>query len=335
MQRLMHWPALALLVMMPSTLRAQDAGPSDSIEGRVVAAAPGRIEGPEEPISIGAAITGVVDRVSVRQGDRVAKGEILVHINCADVKAQLAARAAELKAAKAYYRKLENGPRPEDISIAESELTLAKARFTEAEVRMSRSSTLLIRNAGSQATHDVDERDLQMAKAQLEAARLKLQLLKAGTREEELTEAEAKMAAAGHSADAAAAELAKCDVASPIDGIVLRKDVSVGELVSIYYPKPLLALSETGKYRVRAEVDEDDIGKVRLGQSATIVVNALTRRRLHGHVVKLAPVMGRRKILTSDPADKSDRDVRETIVELDEKAVDLPIGLRVSVIFLK
>jgi hypothetical protein len=45
--------------------------------------------------------------------------------------------------------------------------------------------------------------------------------------------------------------------------------------------------------------------------------------------------MGRRQILTSDPADKSDRDVMEVVIELADKLVDLPIGLRVSALFLQ
>ena len=304
-------------------------------DGKVAAGAPGRIEGSEEPVAIGASITGIVKEVAVRQGNTVSKGELLVQIDCTDVKAQLAARTAEYMAASAYYRKLVNGARPEEIRIAEAELALAAARLEEAKLRMRRSSTLLSSNSGSRAIHDVDERDAHMAAEQLNAARFRLQLLKAGTREEELTEAEQKMLAAQHTVDATKAELAKCDVRSPISGIVLRKDVSAGELISIYYPKPLLMLSKTDRYRVRAEVDEHDIAKIRLRQNAIVVINGSPQSRLRGKVSKIAPVMGRRKILTSDPADKSDRDVMEVIVDLNEIPRSLPIGLRVSVIFLK
>jgi len=335
MARIALRSALAALLFMAISALAQDRGADNANGRRVVAGAPGRIEGPEEPISIGAATTGLVEQVTVHQGDHVSKGELLVRIGCADFKAQLAARTSDYDAAKANYRKLVNGPRREELEIAEADLALAEARLTEAEVRKSRSSTLLVRNAVSQATRDVDERDVLMAKAQVASSRLKLQLLKAGTREEELAEGEAKMVAARHTVDATAAELAKCEVKSPIDGIVLRKEVSVGELVSLFYPKPLLTLSEIDKFRVRAEVDEHDIGKIKLGQSAVVVANGMGEQRLPGHVTRIAPVMGRRKILTSDPADKSDRDVMEVIVDLDQKPENLPIGLRVSVIFLE
>jgi HlyD family secretion protein len=138
-----------------------------------------------------------------------------------------------------------------------------------------------------------------------------------------------------HQIEVTKAELAKCDVRSPVAGIVLRKHVSEGELISLFYPKPLITISEVRKFRVRAEVDEHDVPRVKLGQSVEVLVSASDRSRLKGRVASIAPVMGRRQILTSDPADKSDRDVMEVIVDLDSKPEHLPIGLRVSVIFLE
>ena len=129
--------------------------------------------------------------------------------------------------------------------------------------------------------------------------------------------------------------MSKCEIRSPVAGIVLRKNVSEGELISLFYPKPLVTVSEIGKYRVRAEVDEQDVPRVKQGQIVEIVVNASEKDRLRGRVASLAPVMGRRQILTSDPADKSDRDVMEVLVDLDDGPEGLPIGLRVSVIFLE
>jgi HlyD family secretion protein len=314
---------------------AQDAGQDAAARRKVVAAAPGRIEGSGDAVSIGASITGIVEKVTVHQGDVVSAGQLLMRIACQVVEAQLAARVAEHDAAEALHRKLVNGARPEEIDIAQAELRLAEARLSEAQVRVTRSATLFERSAVSQATRDIDERDVRVAAAQLESARLRLRLLKAGTREEELAEAKAKMVAAGHLIEVTKSELSKCDVKSPVAGLVLRKHVSEGELVSLFYPKPLLTIAETRIYRVRAEVDEHDLPRIKLGQNVEIVVNASDRSRLRGRVASIAPVMGRRQILTSDPADKSDRDVMEVIVDLDSKPEHLPIGLRVSVIFLE
>jgi HlyD family secretion protein len=330
----------AMLTIATSSVPAQNAGDAGATsEGaaarqKVAAAAPGRIEGSQEPVSVGAAITGIVEKVTVRQGDLVSAGDLLVRIACRDLEAQLAARDAEHDAAEAHYRKLVNGARPEEVEIAQAELKAAEARLAEAQVRTVRSTTLFDRNAVSQAARDVDERDVRMATALVDAARLRLRLLKVGTREEEVAEAKARKVAAKQSVAMTKSELTKCEVKSPVAGLVLHKQVSEGELVSLFYPKPLVTISEIRTYRVRAEVDEHDVPRVRQGQAVEIVVNGPSPARLRGRVSRIAPVMGRRQILTSDPADKSDRDVLEVIVDLESRPGHLPIGLRVSAIFL-
>src|SRR5205085_2994555 len=97
------------------------------------------------------------------------------------------------------------------------------------------------------------------------------------------------------------------------------KNVSEGELISIYYPKPLMLVTEVQGYRVRAEVDEYDVPHVRVGQSVDVVVFPKSQLRLRGKVTKVAPMMGRRQILTTDPADKGDRDVVEVLIALESK----------------
>jgi HlyD family secretion protein len=298
-------------------------------------AAPGRVEGSDDAISIGASTTGVVEKVAVVQGDLIKKGDLLLRIMCDDLAAQLKQRKAEFEASEALYSKLVHGARPEEISIAETDVMLAEARVAEAQLRSTRTETLVDRAAASTAVRDTDARDFRMAMAQLAAAKFRLQLLRAGTRQEELAEANARMRSTSHSVEVTSAELAKCEVKSPINGIVLRKFVSEGELVSTYYPRPLFTVSEIQKYRVRAEVDEQDIAKIKLGQSVEVVAGALQEKRLKGRVSKISPIMGRRQILTSDPADKNDRDVLEVIADLDEKPAGLPIGLRVSVLFFQ
>jgi HlyD family secretion protein len=326
---------LAGLFISGGTLAHAQApdGPTDA--RRIVAAAPGRIEGSSDAITVGASVSGIVESVAVQQGDRIKAGQVLVHIACSDVAAQLGMRRAEYEAAIAVRRKLINGPRPQEIDIAQSEVKLAEARLAEAELRLTRSQSLVEQHATSRAAYDAAERDMRMAAAQLDVTRSRLRLLRAGTREEEIAEASARVFAAQRAVLAAEAELAKYDIRSPVDGIVLRKHVSEGELVSLFFPKPLLTVVEVHGYRVRAELDERDVPHVRLGQSVEIVIDASAGQRIKGRVTSLAPIMGRRHILTSDPADKSDRDVREVLINIDKGLNNLPIGLRVSVFFLQ
>jgi len=323
---------MALAALYGAPVRAQANGAGTNDHAKVIAAAPGRIEGSAEAVDIGGSFGGVVETVVVKQGDRIVKGQLLVRVDCSDIAAQLEQRKAEYDAAVALYEKLVHGPRPQEIEIAKADVELAQARLVEAQARFARSQLLVSRDNISHADYDTAQRDGQMAAAQVAAAQFRLRLLEAGTREEDLAEGKARMMAAQNAIAVTQAELAKCDIRSPVDGIVLSKHISAGELVSIYFPKPLVTVAEVHRYRVRAEVDENDVPLVNVGQKTDIVV-AASLPRLHGVVASLAPGMGRRKILTSDPADKSDRDVREVLIDIDGKPEGLPIGLRVSVLF--
>ena len=62
--------------------------------------------------------------------------------------------------------------------------------------------------------------------------------------------------------------------------------------------------------------------------------DAYPNRRFAGTVKELSSVMGRKSVVTGDPADKSDRDVLEVVAELGPDATALPLGLRVTVQFM-
>jgi multidrug resistance efflux pump len=333
MPRLRHVliPIAALLLTDDACVSAQSAKEADTGHRKSIAAAPGRIEGSSVSIDVGASISGIVDQVPVKQGDKIKVGQLLVRIDCSDIAARLEQRNAEYGAASAEYRKLVNGPRLREIDVAEADVELAQARLEEAQARYARSQSLVTRDAMSKADYDTALRDNHMANAQLISAQAHLQLLQEGNREEDLAAGKARMNAAQDAIAVTEAELAKCNIKSPIDGLVLSNPVSPGEVVSIYFPKPLLTIAEVDRFRVRAEVDENDERLIHVGQEAEIIMG--DGQRLRGTVATYAPSMGRRKILTTDPADKSDRDVREAVIDLPRKLENLPIGLRVSVLF--
>jgi HlyD family secretion protein len=298
----------------------------------IIAAAPGRIEGAAMTTNLGAATSGIVQEILINQGDHVAEGELLARLECNELIAAVKQRSAEQAAAAAVLERLKNGSRPDEIAAAEADVQLSEARLVEAEATKQRTERLYQLNSTSLAQNLTAERDARMSSAQVAMAEKRLALLRAGPREEEIVEAKARDTAAQHASDVAKAQLAKCDIRSPIDGVVLRKYASKGELVSIYDPKPIFSLAPVNRYRVRAEIDEYDIKRVHVGQTVSIVIVPPSAERLTGTVVEIGKMMGRRTILTTDPADKSDRDVLEIVVDIKDNVGELPIGLRVAVI---
>jgi HlyD family secretion protein len=316
-----------------SALPHADGSPPPAVESRtaaVVAAAPGRIEGAAAAIEIGASVSGVVQDILVSEGDRIRYGQVMARIECRDLEAEVPQRVSDQHAAEAVYERLKNGSRQEEIRGAEAALQLAEARQVEADATKSRYITLSARAVTSHAQLLIAQRDADIAAAQVSDAQQHLTLLRTGPRLEEIAEALARAEAARHLVDLTRARLERCTVRSPIQGMVLRKHVSIGELYSIYMPRPLFTVANTEKYRVRAEVDETDALRISVGQKATVAVD---HHAVTGEVVDLGRLMGRRHILTTDPADKSDRDVLDVIVELEPTGIALPVGLRVSVLF--
>jgi len=152
---------------------------------------------------------------------------------------------------------------------------------------------------------------------------------------EEVPKADADVSGADSRVRALREQLSKCVVTAPADGAVLRLLVRPGESFSIYAPRPLLTLADTSVRRVRAEIDERDLASVRLHQKTLVFSNADQSEKFEGTVERIAPSMGRKKILSSDPAEKTDHDVLEAIVLLPPAAKKLPLGMRVVVQFLR
>ena len=323
------------LMARPPWPQAAAPAPAPRSEGGVFAA-PGRIEGRQVAVAVGAAATGIVREVLVSEGKEIAAGQVLARLECDDLVSEAREREAEARAAEAHADVVRLGPRREEIDEAAAEVRSADARLEEATEARRRSAALVEAGAGSRQRLDEAERDERMAEAQRDAAYERSRLLTSGARREEITEAQARAEAARGTYGVVLAHLARCEVRSPIAGTVLRKVVSAGELVSVTVPQAMFVVTDTSQVRIRAEVDEEDVGRLALGQVVAVVMPHWQGPRLVGRVVEVGRRMGRRHVMTDDPAERSDRDVLEALVEFDatnDGVAHLPIGLRVSVLF--
>jgi hypothetical protein len=108
----------------------------------------------------------------------------------------------------------------------------------------------------------------------------------------------------------------------------------VGESVSPDVPNTaLFIVADTRTLRVRVEVDETDVGKIRLGQHAYATADAYPNRQFWGRVVRISQVLGKKNLRTEEPAERVDTKILETLVELDS-GQRLPLGLRVDAVIL-
>src|SRR6185295_18546595 len=144
--------------------------------------------------------------------------------------------------------------------------------------------------------------------------------------------AEAAVRSASWSERAAAERVAKCSVVSPIDGVVLRRYLDPGARVAAWSLRPIVTVADLSSYRVRIEVDERDVGLVRVGQRAEITADGFAGVTLFGVVSQVGSDMGRKHVRSVDPAEKADRDVLEAIVTLPSPGIRLVVGLRVTAV---
>ena len=333
---------LAFLCLIVFLVRGLVSGPTVSAmrEGfssgrgdadRIAAACPGRVEGRTDTIAVGAATDGIVQSVRVREGEKVAKGAPLAEIGCSDLRSSLGVAEAEAESVRQARARLLRGSRPEEREAAAQKTQAARAIVEHTSAELNRATQLNAAAAISQAALDQSRRDAQVAEAELKQAVRNEELVNAGPTEEDLAKADADLQAAEERIKLARQKIGKCVVVAPVEGTILRVDLRQGESFSTVAPHPLFTIADLSGRRVRAEVDERDIGKVHVGQKAILTSDAYGGKRFYGTLERLASVMGRKTVDTGNPADKSDRDILEALIDLQPDSAALPIGLRVTV----
>jgi multidrug resistance efflux pump len=309
--------------------------PNETLPAVAVAfASPGRVEGASEATQVGAAADGILKSVDVEEGQFVKQGTVLGEIACDDLQPVLQTAMAEADSARQARARLLRGARDEEKKIASEKTAAARATFKEAKSRLGMQRALYEKQQVSRANYDQAVRDLGVADANLRAALRTEELVAAPPLQEDKARADADVLAAEGRVQTAQERIGKCSILAPIDGTVLRVYAKRGESFSTVTPRPLFSIADTSTRHIKAEVDERDVEKLSVGQNVIIQADALEGKKLGGSVARISAMMGRKSISTGDPSDKSDRDILETVIDLDDNSRPLPIGLRVTVLFL-
>ncbi len=248
--------------------------------------------------TITANVTGYVTRVSVREGDRVQAGVILVEIDDRDARARLAQAEAMLSEASGALEEVERA-----IAAVESgrEATEADARLAQATFQ--RFEELLERKSVSRQEFDEVAARRQVSQARLREA--EATLLSTRAREGQVR---ARIRRAEAAVEEARLQLGYSRVAAPFAGVVTTKQVEIGQLASP--GSPLLVLEDSRRFEVRAGISEGRIGGVSVGQEVRVRIAALDTE-MAGIVGEITP--------RADPASRS------VVVKVEIPAVD---GLR-------
>lgn len=265
----------------------------------------------------------VVEELKVSVGQKVEKSHILAVLdsNCRK-QADLELAKAELVLAEKSLAKVLAGAKQGDIRAQESLIERVRERLRLAEIQLDRVQRLMRSNATTQDQTDesisgveVLKRELRQEEATLEA------LLEVRTVDVEQAQAEVDRAKAV--IERKEADLEVSLVRSPIAGEILRINYRDGERIGT---DGLLDLGDTRCMNVVAEIHESDILKVQLGQPASIFIRDLDRT-LHGEVIEVGRIVGRKDVLSNDPVDDTDARVVEVRIRLNEADSQLVSGM--------
>lgn len=295
-------------------------------------AANGRVEGATEEIRVSSKIPGRIQTITVDEGDRVTKGQILVILDNEDYRARVETERALLEKAEAHLKLLRSGARREEIEQARAAVDEARAIAETARRDYERLSQLFHRGVIARDELDRAERELRTAIARQQIAEQRYQQVLSWFRPEEIAAAEADVRLARARLAEAEANYQNTFLRSPISGIVTKRFMKPGESIRFEtVGLPILSLVDTSALRVRAEIDETDVAKVAVGQRAYIRADAYREEVFTGRVVHIAPSLGRKTLFSDEPAEKRDTEILEVLIDLDPSARPLKIGLRVEV----
>jgi multidrug resistance efflux pump len=244
---------------------------------------PGVVEIQE--VRLGSKIGGRVAAVLVNEGDIVQPDQPLVRIDVPELEAQKIQWEARLKQMEADLEKQKNGSRAEEIAQAKSDLASAQADLVLARADFARSERLIRQGGTDRAEYDSARAALDRCQGRCGSLRSKLDLFLAGTRHEEIAEAEGRVAETRGRIRELDANLNEATVRAPEKAVVEVMGVRKGDL--ILPNQPIVRILRADDLWVRVYVPETQLGKVVLGQHARVTIDSYPGREFDGVVVKI------------------------------------------------
>ena len=273
---------------------------------------------PVDEVQVGTQVSGTIEMLNVDYNSRVKKGQVLATLDQTSFQAAVDQASAALEAAQATAAADQSAiaqaassaasaaatlqQQQQNLVSAQANLSKAQAQMKLSQLTVQRDRQLLAQGYIAQNQMDTDQTTAQgdaegyraaqaavgAAQAQAAAAAAQLQAAR-----QQISTATAQAAAAQHQASSAAAQLqmarynlSRTVIMSPVDGIVLARNVSIGQTVAASFQTPTLFMIATNltDMQVDTSVDEADVGHVRHGEAARISVTAYPNVTFQGTV---------------------------------------------------
>jgi HlyD family secretion protein len=238
---------------------------------------------PITKVEVKSKASGIVQKLYVDINDRVKKGQDLAQLDQEEIEAQVDAQRAQLASAEANVTTYEANIEQDKVNAAAPDLPMYKATL-DRNLEMQKEGIV------SRQTLDDANRDYLAALTKRDSARAQI-----GVDTAKLKQARAQVLQSQASLKQLEEQLGYTTIVAPMDGVILSRDVEMGDAVSsilVLGSTATLVMTEgdTSEVYVQGKVDEADIAHVYLGQPARIKVESFRDRLFYGKVTKIAPM---------------------------------------------
>jgi HlyD family secretion protein len=261
----------------PSQLAKVDKG---DIARSVVAT--GKVQ-PITKVEVKSKASGIVTKLYTDINAHVKQGEILAQLDQVEILAQVNAQKAQLAAAESNARAAQAAIQYDKVNAEAPDLPMYKHTYDRA-LSMSRDGVV-----SQQALDDAQQKYLAAQNTRDKAvAQIAVDTSK-------LHQAQAQVQQSESSLKQLEEQLSYTTITSPMDGVILSRDVELGDAVSSILVMGstatlVMTIGDTTQVYVQGKVDESDIGKVYMGQPARIKVESFKDKTFQGKVTKIAPL---------------------------------------------
>lgn len=226
-------------------------------------------------VNVSARIPGQVQKLLVHDNQQIKAGDPIIELDRQELEAKLSAAEADLSAARA------------GVEAGESDVSAALSRLKLAEIELGRSRKLNKEGVLAKADLDSATNAYDQAKAAYDQSVARLGSTKKGG---SLGAAVARVQQAEASLALAKLNLSYTTVLAPIDGVVSRRSVESGQMVTPM--SPLLALVDLNDVWIVANYKEDQLEDIRLGQKAKVKVDSYGSKSFEAEVASIGAATG-------------------------------------------
>lgn len=292
----------------------------------------GIVEASSGNILIGTALNRMVEKIFVKVGEKVEKGDMLLYLENRDLKAELMAQEDLYKIAQAKLQKLESLPRSEDLQAAKAVYDSSKAELDLAKNQYEMVLDLMDPRAISQEEKNRRLSNYQQAEAKWQQAQAELDKIKAGTWKPDLEIAQLEVMQADTNVKRVKTDIERTIIQSPIDGTILQVKIHEGEFPAPdAFRMPMMILGNTEEMFLRVSINQLDIPYFCPDSPAVAFLQGDAHVEFPLEFIHVEPLLVNKQNLTNEITEKVDTHVLQIIYRIKGEDPRIFVGQQMDV----